>query len=135
MGDTSDTFNDQIRDSVNQLNESLTGLHQPFTAAAAYHTVAHTLSLGLHNVVAQQQHSHILRNALTTAAAKALLEGKHAEAEAVLKLAESRLVNPNFSDEISQIRNVITTLHEDLQKIFSTVPSGCSAGAPPPRAC
>jgi len=112
-------FNDQVRDSVNQLQETLAGLHQPFAAAAAFQTIAHALGLALHNAVARQQHSAMLRNALTTAAATALLDGRTEQAEAVLKLADSRLVNPTFDAEVGQLQGAVTQLREELEKILA----------------
>jgi len=115
-----DASNDQIRDSVEQLQKTMAGAGQPFMLAAAYQTIAHALGLALQNAVAQQQHSHMLRTAMTTAAANAMLEGRTAEAEAVLKLAESRLVNPAVGEELTQLQAVVRSLHQDLQNLAAT---------------
>lgn len=116
--------NDQVLDAVTQLQQLLAGAQQPFAAAAAYQTIAHALGLALHNAVARQQHSHMLRNALTTAAARALLDGRTSQAEAVLKLAESPLVNPTFDSELGQLQAAVTQLRQELEKILA-------AAAPP----
>lgn len=113
------TLNDQVRDSVAQLQASLFGAHQPFAAAAAYQVVTHALGLALHNAVSRQQHSHILRTALTTAAASALLEGRTEQAEAVLKLAESALANPSLDDEIGQLQRAMSNLREELENTLA----------------
>ncbi|MCW5649167.1 MAG: RebB family R body protein [Ramlibacter sp.] len=115
-----EALNEQIRDSVAQVQATLTGMQVPFASAAAYQTIAHALGLALHNAVARQQHSHMLRNSLTTAAATALLEGRTDQAEAVLKLAESPLVNPSFSAELGQLQSAVTQLREELEKILRT---------------
>ncbi|RYF43571.1 MAG: hypothetical protein EOO25_02765 [Comamonadaceae bacterium] len=125
-------FNDQIRDSVSQLQDTLAGLHQPFAAAAAFQTIAHALGLALHNAVARQQHSAMLRNALTTAAATALLDGRTEQAEAVLKLADSRLVNPTFDAEVGQLQAAVTQLREELEKILAAA-AGQPAGPAPAK--
>jgi putative heme degradation protein len=73
----------------------------------------------MQNAVAQQQHSHMLRSALTTAAARALLDGKREEAEAVLKLAESRLVNPDVGEEILRLQGALGKALEQLRDILA----------------
>jgi hypothetical protein len=124
MASTS-TVNDQITDSITQLQHSLAGMQQPFATAAAFQTISHALGLALHNAVARQQHSHMLRNALTTAAATALLDGRTEQAEAVLKLAESPLVNPTLEVELAQLQAAITSLGAEIQKALSTAkPAG-----------
>lgn len=120
MGDTEQTgtaLNDQITDAIAQIGQSVIGMQRPFATAAAYQMISHALSLAVQNAVTQQQHSHMLRSALTTAAAKAMLAGKTSEAEAVLKLAESQLVNPDFAAEIGQMREAIQLLKEDLSSL------------------
>ncbi len=120
-----DTLNDQIRDSLDQLQRTLVGIQQPVAAGASLQTVAHALGLALLNTVARQQHSHMLRNAMTAAAARALLDGRTDQAEAVLKLAESPLVNPTFEAEVAQLRSALAGLREDLEKVLS--PSATTA--------
>jgi hypothetical protein len=120
-----DTLNDQIRDSLDQLQRTLEGMQQPVAAGASLQTVAHALGLALLNTVARQQHSHMLRNAMTAAAARALLDGRTDQAEAVLKLAESPLVNPTFEAEVAQLRSALAGLREDLEKVLS--PSATTA--------
>jgi predicted ATPase len=120
-----DALNDQVRDSVLQLEALLGRQAGPFAQAAAYQTITHAIALGMQNAVAQQQHGHMLRTALTTAAAKALLEGRREEAEAVLKLAESRLVNPDVGAELARLQSTLKTTLEELQKTFA---SGVSPG-------
>lgn len=115
--------NDQITDSVTQVQATLAGMQAPFAAAAAYQTIAHALGLALHNAVARQQHSHMLRNALTTAAATALLDGRTDQAEAVLKLAESPLVNPSLSTELGQLQSAVAQLREEIDKVLKTATS------------
>jgi hypothetical protein len=115
--------NDQIRDSVAQMQQLLDGMQRPFAAAATFNVVAHALSLALQNAVTRQQHSQMLRSALTTAAANAMLDSKLDEANAVLKLAESPLVNPSFDLEIGQLRQVISGLREELEKLHAAAAS------------
>lgn len=115
MSDAAAT-NDQVTDAVQQVRDLLAGFQQPFAAGAAYQAVSHALALALHNAVVQQQHSYTLRNALTTAAATALLEGRTEQAEAVLKLAESPLVNPSFEVQIGQLQTAMGRLREEMER-------------------
>ena len=116
---SADTVNSQIRDTVAQVQQLLDGMQRPFAAAATFNIVAHALSLALQNAVTRQQHSQMLRTALTTAAANAMLESKLDEANAVLKLAESPLVNPSFDLEVGQLQKVIGSLREELEKLHA----------------
>jgi hypothetical protein len=122
----STTVNDQITDSVTQLQRSLTGMQQPFAAAAAFQVISHALALALQNAVARQQHSHMLRNALTTAAASALLDGRTEQAEAVLKLAESPLVNPTLETEVGQLQAAMASLRGEIEKAMAVAPPGAA---------
>jgi hypothetical protein len=96
-------LNSQISDALFQLNASVSGIDGGFTATATSQTIAQAIALALHNAVAAQQHAYILRNALTAAAANAILEGKRDEAEAILQLAESRTVSRSLSSEIAEL--------------------------------
>ena len=113
-----DAANDQVRDALRQIDGMLGGQAAPFTAAVTFQALAHAVALGMHNAVAQQQHSHMLRSALTTAAARALLDGKCEEAEAVLKVAESRLVNPDVGEEVSRLQDALGKALEQLRYIL-----------------
>ena len=125
-----DAINDQVRDSVLQLEALLGRQSGPFAQAAAYQTITHAIALGMQNAVAQQQHGHMLRTALTTAAAKALLEGRREEAEAVLKLAESRLVNPDVGAELARLQATLKATLEELQKTFVAGTRPAAGAAP-----
>lgn len=119
------TMNNQIRDAVEQLNESLKGMNPAVTEAVAYQAMAHAVALALQNTVLQQQHDHMLRNALTTAAASSLLEGRREEAEAVLKLADEKLGRQqNLSEEIAKIGQIL----KDLGTQFSATTAKQKAG-------
>ncbi|WP_426438088.1 RebB family R body protein [Bradyrhizobium genosp. P] len=109
-------LNDQIKDAVEQLNASFRGMGPNVPEAIAYQAMAHAVGLALQNTVLQQQHDHMLRNSLTTAAAAALLEGRREEADAVLKLADERLGGRlNLSEEIARIGEVPKSIGEQFK--------------------
>jgi D-arabinose 1-dehydrogenase-like Zn-dependent alcohol dehydrogenase len=118
-GPSPDAINEQVRDALRQVDGMLGGQAAPFTAAVTFQALAQAVALGMQNAVAQQQHSHMLRSALTTAAARALLDGKREEAEAVLKLAESRLVNPDVGEEILRLQGALGKALEQLRDILA----------------
>lgn len=115
-GPASSQLNDQISDGVEQLNGSFWGTNPNVPGAIAYQAMAHAVALALQNRVLQQQHDHILRNSLTTAAAASLLEGRREEAEAVLKLADEKLGSRlNLSEEIAKIGEVLKSIGEQFK--------------------
>jgi len=116
MTDSSE-LNSQIADALAQINATLGGLDRAVISAAAYQTIAQAIALGLQNAVAQQQHAYILRNALTTAAATAILEGKQSEADSILKLAESKVISQNLGDEITGLLSALRSVGEELRKL------------------
>lgn len=121
--------NDQVVDAVQQVNDLLRGSRQPFAAGAAYQALAHAVSLAMHNAVQQQQHSFTLRCAMTTAAATALLEGRTEQAEAVMKLAESPLMNPGIDVQIDSLKAALASLREEIERTVSAVPEPAAAPA------
>jgi hypothetical protein len=118
-----DQANNQIRDALSQLNAILGGADQSVFQVAAYQAVSQAIALTLQNAVAQQQHAHILRMSLTTAAANAILDGRKVEAESLLDLAASKLVTPNLSEMLSQVQSCVRSIGEELYRIKHGVPA------------
>src|SRR5262249_14478836 len=100
--------------AVAQVQATLAGSEQAVVTAALYQAVAHAIALALQNAVAQQQHGYILRNAMTAAAANAILDCKREEAEADLRLAESRLLVPDLAQEVRALLEAVTSVHREL---------------------
>jgi len=100
-------MNDQIRDALEQLQTILAGADSTVFQAAVSQTFAHVVALTMHNAVAEQQQNNILRLALTTSAANAILAGKRAEAEGILELARTHVAAPDLSGMLTQIRSII----------------------------
>ncbi len=129
MADTS-SVNSQITDAVSQLNATVPGLAPAFGAATAFQVVSHAIALRFQNLVAQQQHDHILRNALTTAAAQAVLAGKREEADAIIKLADTRLPVPDLAAEIAQLKAALHDLQEEFAKFAPPTPPPAPPSSP-----
>lgn len=107
-GAADSAINDQIQDAIDQLNASIKGVTPAVAEAMTCQAMSHAVGMMLQNTVLQQQHDHMLRNALTTAAASALLNGKREEAEAVLALADTRLGRQqSLSEEIAKLGQVL----------------------------
>lgn len=68
--------NDQITDAVTQSNVKVLGDAPAVAVAALYQATAQALSNAAHNATAAQQNASILAQAVTAAAAKALLGGE-----------------------------------------------------------
>jgi hypothetical protein len=114
-------LNEQITDAVAQINASVNGASAGLVAAAACQTIAHALALGVQNAVAQQQQAYILRNAMVSAAAAAILDGKREEAEAILQLAETRLASPDLKSEVESVLQTLRAINEELLKLRPAV--------------
>lgn len=120
-------MNAQIADALKQLHAILVGGGESAIHAAAYQTLVHAIALGMHNAVAEQQHSHILRMAMTTSAAKAILAGRKAEAEAILDLARTQLTS---SDDLFKL---LTKFESLLYRIsYEPRPAAQAPGSEPP---
>jgi hypothetical protein len=110
------TLNSQIGDALAQIDASIAGAGSAFVAAAAYQSVSHTIALALQNSVAQQQQAYMLRNALTAAAANAILDGKREEADAILAMADSKAISHNVAAEIEHLLSALRAVDDDLRK-------------------
>ncbi len=113
-GSAADHLNDQIKDALAQLHAILDGADQGTVQVAAYQAFVHVVALAMHNAVAEQQHAHILRMAMTTSAANAILAGRKEEAEKVLELARSSLVSPDLSVILGHVRSFVETVGREL---------------------
>jgi hypothetical protein len=95
--------NSQIADAVSQVNETVLGSSEALTRAMADQVMAQAIGLAMQNAVAQQQQLYILRNAVTTAAARSILDSNPEEA---LRFASEAL----NSDDIAQTLERLSAL-------------------------
>lgn len=79
------SINDQIADSVAELQKMLLDNKDGNMQALSYQIMAHSAGLAMLNAVFQQQQMYIIQNAVTTATAKAVLESKPEEAVKIVK--------------------------------------------------
>ncbi len=73
--------NSQIEDAVSRVRELTAGSGEELAKAAATQVMTQAVALAMQDAVAQQQQRYILRNTITAAAARALLDGEARSAE------------------------------------------------------
>jgi hypothetical protein len=100
--------NNQITDSVSQVNETVQGASQSQARAMADQVMAQAIGLAMQNAVAQQQQAYILRNAVTTAAARAILESSPEEA---LRFAREVLSNDDVSQTLDRLKKLMDDVY------------------------
>ena len=94
---TTDSYvNSQITGSIAQTNMSVLGDAPAEAMAILYQQMAHTIGLALQNVIAQQQHSYSIHNAITIAASRQLLSRRP-----VCRLVNGRIPPPCTASKIS----------------------------------
>lgn len=98
--------NSQITDAVTQVNETVGGSSEALARAMADQVMAQAIGMAMQNAVAQQQQLYILRNAVTTAATRAILDSNPEEA---LRFASEAL----NSDDIAQTLERLSALVKD----------------------
>lgn len=116
-------LNDQVKDAIAQLNAIFDGTDSRTFQVAAYQTFVHVVALAMHNAVAEQQQNQILRIALTTAAAKAILAGRKDEAESILEITQSKLAGPDVAGLLAQVRQFIDAVGRELATHKATPPN------------
>ena len=104
--ETEVTINDQITDSVAQIQAMVNGTNTEFSHGVSQQITAHAVGLAMQNAVAQQQEQYILRNAIVTAAANAILESNPIDA---ITLAEKIM---SGDDVITTITGLKDLLHD-----------------------
>jgi hypothetical protein len=125
------SVNDQITDSITQIQKMLADDNGENIQALSYQFMAHAIGLAMYNAVHQQQQRYILQNAITTAAAKAILE---ASPEKALKLAEEGLGGDSFTQTLSELKAMMDNLNNTYKDMKAELKgSVVSAGKPAPK--
>jgi killing trait domain-containing protein len=98
------TVNSQITDAIAQANTSVNDSSEALARAMANQIMAHAVSIAVQNAVAQQQHVYTLRNAVVTAAARAILES---HPEQALRFADAALKGDDLAQTIERLHNLL----------------------------
>lgn len=98
------TVNSQITDAVAQVNASVAGSSDALAQAMASQIMAHAVAVAIQNAVAQQQHVYMLRNAVTTAAARAILDS---DPEQALRFADEALKSDDLAQTIERLNALL----------------------------
>lgn len=96
--------NDQIADATAQVDQTVGGSSEALARAMADQVMAHAIGLAMHNAVAQQQQAYTLRNAVTAAVARAILE---ASPEDALRLAREALPGDDVVQTIDRLGELL----------------------------
>jgi hypothetical protein len=102
------TVNSQITDAVAQVHATVLGSSEAQARAMADQVMAHAIGLAMQNAVAQQQQAYILRNAVTTAAAQAVLD---ASPEDVLRFAREMLSNDDVAQTLERLSELMSGVY------------------------
>lgn len=105
---TSDSFvNSQVTGSVAQKSLSVIGEAPSEAMAMLYQQMAHSIGLALQNVIAQQQHSYSIHNAVTIAASKQLLASDPA---AAAKASQELIAGSAIPENIAALQAVVNDI-------------------------
>lgn len=102
-----DTLNDQIRDAVAQIQAMLAASRSETSLAVSQQLMVNAAALAMLNAVAQQQHAYVVRNAVTAAAARALLES---DPEKAVELARELLDDERIGDPLAEVGKLMREL-------------------------
>lgn len=97
------TVNSQITDAITQVNASVGGSSEALARAMADQIMAHAVSVAIQNAVAQQ-HVYMLRNAVTAAAARAILD---LNPEQALRFADEALKSDDLAQTIERLSGLL----------------------------
>jgi len=121
----SNALNDQIRESVEQLNQLLAANNSYTIRAMAYQALSHAMSLSIYNAVHQQQQMYTLLNATTTAAVQEALKSNPTQA---IELAQKASHNmESITAAVVQAIELIEGMTRDLGNLESTSETANSA--------
>lgn len=109
------SVNDQITDSITQIQKMLADDNGENIQAFSYQLMAHAIGLAMYNAVHQQQQRYILQNAITTAASKAILE---ASPEKALKMAEEGLGGDSFTQTLAELKEMMDSLNNTYEDVM-----------------
>jgi 23S rRNA maturation-related 3'-5' exoribonuclease YhaM len=96
--------NSQITDAITQINASVGDSSEALARAMAHQIMAHAVAVAIQNAVAQQQHLYMLRNAVTTATVRAILDS---DPERALHFADEALKGDDLAQTIERLSGLL----------------------------
>ncbi|OUR80223.1 hypothetical protein A9Q83_02000 [Alphaproteobacteria bacterium 46_93_T64] len=107
---TEETYvNSQVTDAVAQTSMKVLGEAPAEAVGILYQQMAHSIGLALQNVIAQQQHSYTIHNAITLAASRQLLT---VDPAAAAKASQELMADSAVTDNLAALQSVVSKMAE-----------------------
>jgi len=97
-------INSQVTDAISQTSLKVLGEAPAEAVGILYQQMAHSVGLALQNVIAQQQHSYSIHNAITLAASRQLITTDPA---AAAKASQALITDSAVADNLTAIQSVV----------------------------
>ncbi len=99
--------NSQVTDAVTQTSMTVVGEAPAEAVGMLYQQMAHSIGLALQNIIAQQQHSYSIHNAITLAASRQLLTTDPA---AAARASQELITDSAVTDNLAALQAVVSEL-------------------------
>ncbi|MEH6474923.1 MAG: RebB family R body protein [Sneathiella sp.] len=107
---TEETYvNSQVTDAVAQTSMKVLGEAPAEAVGVLYQQMAHSIGLALQNVIAQQQHSYTIHNAITLAASRQLLT---VDPIAAAKASQDLMEDSSITDNLIALQSIVSGMSE-----------------------
>jgi len=105
---TEETYvNSQVTDAVAQTSMKVLGDAPAEAVGILYQQMAHSIGLALQNVIAQQQHSYTIHNAITLAASRQLLT---VDPLAAAKASQELMADSSITENLAALQSVVSEM-------------------------
>ena len=99
--------NSQVTDAVTQTSMTVVGEAPAEAVGMLYQQMAHSIGLALQNIIAQQQHSYSIHNAITLAASRQLLTTDPA---AAARASQELIADSAVTENLAALQAVVSEL-------------------------
>ncbi|MFT6557282.1 MULTISPECIES: RebB family R body protein [Sneathiella] len=99
--------NSQVTDAISQTSMKVVGEAPAEAVGMLYQQMAHSIGLALQNVIAQQQHSYSIHNAITLAASRQLLT---TDPMAAAKASQDLISGSAVTDNLAALQAVVSEM-------------------------
>ncbi|MEP3246630.1 MAG: RebB family R body protein [Sneathiella sp.] len=99
--------NSQVTDAVAQTSLKVVGEAPAEAVGMLYQQMAHSIGLALQNVIAQQQHSYSIHNAITLAASRQLLTSDPA---AAARASQDLIAGSAVTENLAALQAVVNEM-------------------------